>query len=64
VEVDGSQHLQGEQLAADAKRDAYLASQGLMVLRFDNLQVLREIEAVMEVIFGVIEERLGDRERR
>jgi very-short-patch-repair endonuclease len=63
VEVDGSQHLQGEQLAADAKRDAYLASQGLMVLRFDNLQVLREIEAVMEVIFGVIEERVGKNER-
>ena len=63
VEVDGSQHLEGEQVVADVKRDEYLASQGLRVLRFDNLQVLREIEVVMEVIFGVVRERIGDDER-
>jgi very-short-patch-repair endonuclease len=63
VEVDGSQHLEGAQVVADARRDAYLASQGLRVLRFDNLQVLRESEAVMEVIFGVVEERVGSDER-
>ncbi len=50
LEVDGSQHMEGEQAARDLQRDAFLASQGLRVLRFDDLQVLKEIEGVMEVI--------------
>ena len=50
VEVDGSQHMESEQAARDLQRDAFLASQGLRVLRFDDLQVLKEIEGVMEVI--------------
>ena len=50
VEVDGPQHMESEQAARDLQRDAFLASEGLRVLRFDNLQVLREIEGVMEVI--------------
>ena len=50
VEVDGSQHMESEQAALDQQRDAFLASQGLRVLRFDSRQVLKEIEGVMEVI--------------
>ena len=44
VEVDGSQHMESAQAARDLQRDAFLASQGLRVLRFDDLQVLKEIE--------------------
>ena len=33
VEVDGSQHMESEQAARDLQRDAFLASQGLRVLR-------------------------------
>ena len=40
LEVDGSQHMESEQAARDLQRDAILASQGLRVLRFDDLQVL------------------------
>ena len=40
IEVDGSQHKDCEHTAADSPRDAYLGSEGLTVLRFDNLQVL------------------------
>ena len=54
VEVDGSQHMESEQAARDLERDAFLASQGLRVLRFDDLQVVKEIEGVMEVIFQAI----------
>jgi len=54
VEVDGSQHMKNEQVARDLQRDAFLASQGLRVLRFDDLQVLKEIEGVMEVIVQAI----------
>ena len=58
VEVDGSQHMESEQAALDLQRDAFLASQGLRVLRFDDLQVLKEIEGVMEVILRAISESL------
>ena len=54
VEVDGSQHMESEQAARDLQRDAFLGSQGLRVLRFDDLQVLKEIEGVMEVIVQAI----------
>ena len=54
VEVDGSQHTESEQAALDLQRDAFLASQCLRVLRFDDLQVLKEIEGVVEVIVEAI----------
>ena len=60
VEVDGSQHMDGEQTAADSQRDAYLATQGLQLLRFDNLPVSREIEGVMEVIGWAVLESLEE----
>ncbi len=59
VEVDGSQHMETEQAALDLRRDAFLATQGLRVLRSFDLQVLKEIEGVMEVIAGVISESLA-----
>ncbi len=58
VEVDGSQHARAEHVTKDARRDAYLAGQGLRVLRFHDLQVLQELDAVMEAIFRAVEERL------
>ena len=60
VEVDGSQHMESEHAAADSQRNGYLAGEGLWVLRFDNLQVLREIEGVMEVILCAVSEALGE----
>ncbi|MCB1776936.1 MAG: endonuclease domain-containing protein [Candidatus Competibacteraceae bacterium] len=51
VEVDGSQHLEPEQVDHDQQRTAFLESQGLRVLRFDNREVLQELDGVMEVIY-------------
>ena len=59
IEVDGSQHLEKAHAEKDAQRDAYLESQGLQILRFDNLQVLQELDAVMKTIFQVMSQRLG-----
>ncbi len=60
VEVDGSQHHAPGGRAQDARRDAYLASQGMCVLRFDNLQVLQQLEGVLAKIDEVLAARLGD----
>jgi very-short-patch-repair endonuclease len=60
VEVDGSQHLDPHRASNDAVRDAYLRDQGLRVLRFNNLQVLRELEAVVESIFEAVSSRVGE----
>jgi len=57
VEIDGSQHLEVNAAKLDAARDTYLANQSLRVLRFDNLQVLKELEAVLNVIEAVVRER-------
>lgn len=50
IEVDGSQHLEPFAIEADIKRDEFLARSRLRVLRFDNLQVLRETESVLDTI--------------
>ncbi len=62
IELDGSQHFEETRRAADAERDAALVGLGLRVLRFDNRQVLTEIESVMAVIDGVVCEMSGQRE--
>ena len=58
IEVDGAQHFETDYLAKDAARDVALEKTGLKVLRFDDGQVLREIESVMAVIYAEVVERL------
>jgi adenine-specific DNA-methyltransferase len=49
VEADGSQHAESRR---DIIRDSYLASQGWKVLRFWNVEVLRNREGVLETILA------------
>ncbi|MBI5149962.1 MAG: N-6 DNA methylase [Candidatus Omnitrophica bacterium] len=51
VECDGSVHNTDRRKKTDQKRDAYLKSQGLTVLRLENAQVLSDTEAVLSAIF-------------
>ena len=51
IECDGSQHYTDEGLEADRVRDEALAQLGLKVLRFDNGQVIGEIDGVVEAIY-------------
>ncbi len=51
VEVDGGQHLENIQ---DAVRDGWLCRHGFRVLRFWDHEVLRNPEAVLEVIAGAL----------
>ena len=46
VEVDGSQHCETQAILYDKARTDYLESQGLLVLRISNLDILRQFENV------------------
>ena len=55
IELDGSQHFEPDHQVKDQDRDVQLAELGLRVLRFDNRQVLKEMNAVMAVIWREVE---------
>lgn len=61
LEVDGSQNLHGQNIKTDQYRDSYLKQQGVKVLRFDNLQVLNQIDAVIEKTYRAIASRISPR---
>ena len=50
VELDGSGHYEQETVQKDIVRTQYLESQGLLVLRFTNLEVIRQFQSVCEMI--------------
>ena len=51
IELDGSQHFTAEQQVYDRRRSLYLAGLGVVVLRFDNRQVLQEMDGVLQAIW-------------
>ncbi|MEL6328799.1 MAG: DUF559 domain-containing protein [Planctomycetota bacterium] len=55
IEVDGRRHE--DRREADAARDRWLASQGVMVLRFTAGQVSSDLEAVLATILRRARER-------
>jgi len=57
IEVDGSQHLDAVQMAMDTQRTARLERFGIAVIRFDNLQVLKETRAVLDEVHRIICDR-------
>jgi very-short-patch-repair endonuclease len=60
IELDGGQHFEPEHLAKDSERDMRLKSIGLKVLRFDDRQVMRETDAVLEMIYAEVVRRLKE----
>jgi very-short-patch-repair endonuclease len=59
VELDGGQHAEPAHQSKDRQRDADLQALGLLVLRFDSGQTLRETEAVLAAIHQAVAERLA-----
>jgi very-short-patch-repair endonuclease len=51
LEVDGSHHANKHAIERDKYRDSYLKQQGVKILRFDNLQVLNQLDAVVESVY-------------
>ncbi len=50
IELDGSQHYEIDAREKDRVRDDYLRSLGLTVLRYSNLEVMRDFQGVCEDI--------------
>ena len=50
IEVDGGQHYTDEGRQKDKIRDEYMNSVGLKVLRFSDIDVLKNIEGVVMTI--------------
>ncbi len=47
IEIDGSQHFTPEEARRDRARTAFLESKGVRLLRFTNVEVLTETNAVL-----------------
>lgn len=50
IELDGMSHSFGENISADAKRDAFFSAHGFRVLRVRNEDVVTNLEGVIELI--------------
>ena len=59
VELDGSQHCEPSAVEYDLMRTEYLQSQGLLVVRISNLDVLRHFEDVCEYIDQLVKARVS-----
>jgi len=51
IEVDGGQHYNDEGIKKDKVRDDYMRSHKLKVLRFSDLDVFENLDAVVEMIY-------------
>jgi very-short-patch-repair endonuclease len=51
VELDGGQHYSEEGRAKDEARSRYLIGLGLKVMRFSDLDVLKNIDGVLQVLY-------------
>jgi very-short-patch-repair endonuclease len=58
LEVDGSQHMYKLAGRQGEYRESYLKQQGIKVLRFDNLQVLKQLDAVVDKVYHTVASRL------
>jgi very-short-patch-repair endonuclease len=57
IEVDGEVHACGDRPKRDAVRDAWLVSQGLLVVRYPATDVLYNLEGVVRQIISTALER-------
>ena len=55
IELDGGQHYEYDGLIKDRIRDNYLSRIGIRILRFTNIEVLKDINMVVGVIWRNLE---------
>lgn len=54
IEIDGGQHYEGKGILQDKNREKYFNGLGLEVIRFTNLDVLKNVTNVVEEIYKKI----------
>jgi len=59
IEIDGSQHYEPDAIEYDTQRTKTLESLGLRVIRFNNVQVVQELENVLAVIVAEVEKAIA-----
>ncbi len=60
IEADGGGHYEDRESQRDKLRTKELSMLGIEILRFNNLEILNNIEGVCEVIEQTIEDRKGN----
>jgi very-short-patch-repair endonuclease len=60
VELDGSGHGYELRKAHDRAREKFLASEGILVLRFWNHHVRSELDSILQAIWFALNERLPE----
>jgi very-short-patch-repair endonuclease len=58
IALDGSQHYTVEGMQRDEKRDAFLRSEGVEVLRFSDRDALQDTKSVVGLIYEKVQLRL------
>jgi very-short-patch-repair endonuclease len=48
IEIDGDSHADAEQIQKDQRRDRYLQSIGLRVVRYTNDDIMKNLDGVLE----------------
>ena len=62
IELDGSQHYTDEGIEYDKERDQYLNSLGLTIIRYSNIEIHRNFDAVCNDIMNhIIKYRMNPR---
>lgn len=64
IEIDGGQHYDDKGIKKDAQRTNELAKVDIKIIRFNNLEVLNNIEGVCETILNAITPHLNPLPRR
>lgn len=59
IELDGSQHYEGEGQAKDAVRTAFLEGYGLSVVRIPNNEINENFDGVCEYIDNLVKRTIG-----
>jgi very-short-patch-repair endonuclease len=54
IELDGGQHFEATQMKRDARRDAFFAARRYRVLRFNNDDVMKNRQGVLEIIAAAL----------
>jgi very-short-patch-repair endonuclease len=57
IEMDGGQHTEDAHVASDARRDAWLASEGSRVLRVSSAEVYGNLTGVVDTIWAALQDK-------